>query len=138
MDALRFDDSPPETPTESRRYIDLLKSRGGKLTLEECRSLWKELNDFLIPFRDGRAEPEEGTFLLLLMLDGNTNSKGPLDSIKAFVAEFGSPEAKLAFEKYRPRVAFLALASEPPKKPVNVETVCAYIKFLLRTWTGLT
>lgn len=138
MDALRFDDSSPETPTESRRYIDLLNCRRGELTLEECRSLWKELNTFLMPFRDGRAEPEEGTFILFLILDGNTNSKGPMDSIKAFVAEFGSPEAKLSFEKYRPREAFLALASEPPKKPVNVETVCAYIKFLLRTWAGLT
>lgn len=91
-----------------------------------------------MPFRDGSAEPEEGTFILLLMLDGNTNSKGPMDSIKAFVTEFGSPEAKLAFEKYKPRVAFLALASEPAKKPLNFETVSAYIKFLLRTWAGLT
>lgn len=138
MDAFRFDDSAPETPTESRRYIELLNCRRGELTLEECRELWRNLNSFLMPFRDSSAEPEEGTFILLLMLDGNTNSKGPLDSIKAFVAEFGSPEAKLAFEKYRPGVAFLALVSEPAKKAVNPETVCAYIKFLLRTWAGLT
>ena len=76
MDAVRFDDSSPETLTRSRLYIAVLNTRRGRLTVEECRGLFGELNDFLMPFRDEKCEPEDGTFVLLLMLNGNTNSKG--------------------------------------------------------------
>lgn len=137
MDAEHVYHSLPD-PRWAQNYTSILSNHRGLLSLEQCLHLHRRLNTFLIPFRDGVREHQDGTLELLLLLGGDT-AKGPLDRFSKFVEVFGSPEAQEMYAARRPR-DLRAMQPElaPLKTPPTVQRVREYVEFLVRHWLGFT
>lgn len=78
--------------------IHYLEENRGKLTLEQCRFLFKKVNGLTAHLRHGEDPNGMNSLVaLIIMLEGNVSARGPLDSLTEFVKAFGSPHAQTEY-----------------------------------------